>query len=313
MKKLMIIIVMVLSTFLFTQHSFSGVVNVDFESDETDPTYNGDQGVLSNAGGDYWNDILFDEVGQISLLDEYGDGTNVDIEVDQSFVGTYTDGDATNDLQDTGLAGNGFSVLNLVQGQLYNLAVYVGPNTGFMITDISGNNFGGSSGTGQTYNLPGLINQDYVLINGLEPFDTGGGVYGLQVNSLDGLITGIQISGDIPLPPLPTCDIQMSQPIYITGETVTASVFSISNPDTIPVAVEWKVWLETPSGIQISIINIGADGTFVLPPGFVFDAGPLSLFPADLVTPGTYELNSRVLEPVTGELQCEDYNDFDIQ
>ncbi len=105
----------------------------------------------------------------------------------------------------------------------------------------------------------------------------------------------------------------MSQPIYIAGETVTASVFSLSNPETSPVAVEWKVWLETPFGNPISIVNTGSNGTFVLPAGFDQNFGPLPLFPAAGMPTGSYMLNSRLLNPVTGELLCEDLNVFEIQ
>ncbi len=109
------------------------------------------------------------------------------------------------------------------------------------------------------------------------------------------------------------CNIQMSQPIYTAGDTVTASVFRLANQGASPVSVEWKVWLETPSGPSISFINLGADGTFVLPAGFDQDFGPLPLFPAAGLPTGTYELSTRVLNPVTGELLSEDLNVFEVQ
>ncbi len=109
------------------------------------------------------------------------------------------------------------------------------------------------------------------------------------------------------------CDIHMDQSIYIGGETVTASRFSLYNPDTNPVAVECKAWLETPFGPPISVVNIGYDGSFVLPAGYNLDLGPLTLFPALAVPSGTYAFSTRVLNPITGELLCEDLNVFEIQ
>ncbi|KHE91419.1 MAG: hypothetical protein K8F52_18175 [Candidatus Scalindua rubra] len=109
------------------------------------------------------------------------------------------------------------------------------------------------------------------------------------------------------------CGIEMSQAIYTAGDTVTAQAFRIANLGLDPISVEWKVWLGTPFTSPIPIVNIGADGTFVLPAGFDLDFGPLPLFPAAILPLGTYELSTRVLDPVTGELLCEDLNEFEIQ
>jgi hypothetical protein len=109
------------------------------------------------------------------------------------------------------------------------------------------------------------------------------------------------------------CGIDMNQAIYTPGDTVTAQVFRIANLGSGPVPVEWKVWLGTPFRAPISIINIGADGTFVLPAGFDYDFGPLNLFSAASLPAGFYELSTRVLDPITGETLCEDLNVFEIQ
>ncbi len=136
------------------------------------------------------------------------------------------------------------------------------------------------------------------------PLDNGTGTF-------RGALHIIFLEGNPALPAL--CNIQMSQTIFIPGETVTASEFSLSNLGTNPLTVEWKVWLETPSGPPISLINTGADGTLVLPVGFDQDWGPVDLFPAAVAPAGIFELNSRLLDPVTGELLCEDLNVFEIQ
>ncbi len=84
---------------------------------------------------------------------------------------------------------------------------------------------------------------------------------------------GIEATEDL----IPYSDIRMSQQIYTPGDTVAASVLRIGNPGPNPVSVEWKVWLETPFGSPLSIVNIGAGGTFVLPAGFDQNFGPLPL------------------------------------
>ncbi len=172
-----------------------------------------------------------------------------------------------------------------------------------------------------TVNGPVLSNYDEfgVSVANISDLD-GDGVADLAVGASYDNASGIKRGAihiifleGIPNVNPPLCNIQMSQPIYIADETVTASVFSLSNPGTSPVAVEWKVWLETPFENPISILNTGSNGTFVLPAGFDQNFGPLPLFPAAGMPTGSYMLNSRLLNPVTGELLCEDLNVFEIQ
>ncbi len=109
------------------------------------------------------------------------------------------------------------------------------------------------------------------------------------------------------------CEIEMSQAVYTAGDTVTAQVFSIANNGIGSASLEWKVWLGTPFGSPISIVNMGANGTFVLPQGYNLDLGPLSLFSAAILPAGFYEFSARLLDPTTGETLCDDLNVFEIQ
>jgi hypothetical protein len=110
------------------------------------------------------------------------------------------------------------------------------------------------------------------------------------------------------------CDIQLNQVNYNDGETVTADVFRYANNTGAAVALEWKVWLGIPSIPPIGAINLGADGSFVLPDGTDADLGPLvDLLPVTAALPrGAYELSCRFLDPITGELLAEDLNSFYI-
>ncbi|MCZ6490645.1 MAG: hypothetical protein O7A06_08950, partial [Acidobacteria bacterium] len=115
---------------------------------------------------------------------------------------------------------------------------------------------------------------------------------------------------------LPLLEIELSQESYVNGETVTATTFRLANPTSAPVAVELKLWIGTPiPGLEaLSIFNLGADGSFVLPAGMDLELGPFPLFPVSADLPrGTYEFSSRMLHPVTGELLSEDLNPFAIQ
>lgn len=112
----------------------------------------------------------------------------------------------------------------------------------------------------------------------------------------------------------PFCDIRMSQSSYLDGETVTASILRVANPDSEPVPIEFKVWIGIPDGQVFSMINVGADGSIILPSGFDQDLGPLPLFQVDTGLPrGTYEFSCRMLHPVTGKTFTVDQNYFEIQ
>jgi hypothetical protein len=108
----------------------------------------------------------------------------------------------------------------------------------------------------------------------------------------------------------PVLEIELNKASFVPGDTVTASVFRLRNPRETPAAAEVKVWL-TADGYQFTVLNLGSDGSAVLPAGYSQDVGPFGLM---LVSPNTqngeYELSSRVLDPVTGELLSEDLNLF---
>ena len=64
----------------------------------------------------------------------------------------------------------------------------------------------------------------------------------------------------------------------------------------------------------ISFVNVGTDGSLVLPAGTDVDLGPVPLFTVTAAMPrGNYEFSCRTLDPVTGELLTEDLNPFDVQ
>lgn len=114
--------------------------------------------------------------------------------------------------------------------------------------------------------------------------------------------------------PPPALQITTDKTTYITGEAVTATEFRIKNLGSVPVKTEIKVFLIIPGIEPISALNIGSDGTFELPAGFNQNFGPLAMFTVTAEIPrGTYEFSSRLLNPVTGELQTEDLNTFVVQ
>jgi len=114
--------------------------------------------------------------------------------------------------------------------------------------------------------------------------------------------------------PSPTCDIQMSNTSYVTGDTVTAQVARLANSGPNPVPVEVKLWFEVPASPPMSFLTVGADGSFVLSPGFDQDFGPLALIPVQTSLPrGEYQFNCRLLDAVTGAPLADDVNPFQLQ
>ena len=106
-------------------------------------------------------------------------------------------------------------------------------------------------------------------------------------------------------------DMRMSQRTYHIGDTVRTSASWLSNASSHDRIVELKTWLVAPGFAPIGVGEPGTDGSFVLPAGFDQDFGPLSLFEISADMPGgTYRLNARVIDPVTGDILHEDINPF---
>ena len=183
------------------------VVNVDFEGATIgDATYVGDDGALSTPTGTTWNSVAAVSAGASGLLDEFGNPTSVGIDISQQFPGT--DPASTNVLEDSGISGT-FYVVGLLPTETYSVVGYVMTNGGFDVVDANGSQgfqgFGFDFGS-QSYDLPGIQgggpgsnDGDYMRFDNLQPADLGLGVYGLCFN-LDGVISGLQIKGNIPAP-----------------------------------------------------------------------------------------------------------------
>ncbi len=77
---------------------------------------------------------------------------------------------------------------------------------------------------------------------------------------------------------------------------------SIENTETVPMASEFKIWIEF-TGQAISIVNIGSDGSFLLPPDF---RTIIPIIPPYASLPSGLKLGSRLLDPTTGEEFCVD-------
>ncbi len=182
-----------LVTVLLAPASWTAVINVDVEQ-LTDVTHTGSDGLL--ASGPTWNSVLFD-TDRSNLFDSMSNATTVGVVYLRTFPpALFVDANSTNDLQDTGTLAEGFEIRNLVAGNTYTLVVYAGQNSGFGIVDLNGTQGGFCNIAGApTYVLPGVVGRDYCRYDGLEPFDLGGGVFGIRIEGVDGSITGFQLEG----------------------------------------------------------------------------------------------------------------------
>ena len=198
------------------------------------------------------------------------------------------------------IAGNRVRITVLTTGQLDGRLELWDPN-GIRIENTSCNAVGGGCvvSTDQTLTVSGTY-----LVGISDSGINNTGNYEISIQCVVGFCQQLTRA---------ECDIQMSQATYVDGETVTADVFRFTNPTAAPIAVEWKGWLGVPGIPPIGIINLGADGSFVLPPGTDIDLGPLPLLEAAALPLGEHELSCRFLNPTTGRLLMEDRNFFDRQ
>jgi hypothetical protein len=110
----------------------------------------------------------------------------------------------------------------------------------------------------------------------------------------------------------PSIDLEMSASTYAPSEPVGVVAARLSNPAPVERPIELKTWLLLPSGEAAPLTSSGVDGTYRLAPGYLEDFGPLELFPQGRLPAGRYELDSRLLDPVTGEILSEDLNPFSV-
>ncbi len=110
------------------------------------------------------------------------------------------------------------------------------------------------------------------------------------------------------------CSVPLNQATFVNGDTVTLQGFRVQNIGNAPAAVEIKVWLEAPGLAPLSILRVGEVGEIVLPGPSDITGGPRPLFTVTSAVPrGRYALGCRFLDPVTGRLDAETIQPFQIQ
>jgi hypothetical protein len=152
---------------------------------------------------------------------------------------------------------------------------------------------------GHAYVVGYTVANDFPTVNPFQPAYGGG--------EFDAFVSKI---GET----LPILEITMSKSAYVNGEAITATGFRLENPGSTEAIIELAVWLEIPGIDPVSILKLGADSSFVLPPTFRQELGPFPLFTVNATfARGSYAFSSRIVDPVTEEFLREDLNPFLIQ
>jgi hypothetical protein len=110
----------------------------------------------------------------------------------------------------------------------------------------------------------------------------------------------------------PSFIITLSQAVYTTGDTLTATEFRPKNPGAAPVPIHLKIWLNVPTLGEVVLIEFGADGSFSIPGNLDVNIGPVSVLAVTATFPprGNWEWNSRIRNPSTTAVLYEEFNPF---
>jgi hypothetical protein len=93
-----------------------------------------------------------------------------------------------------------------------------------------------------------------------------------------------------------------------------ASSIRFANPSASTKAIEAKVWVEVPGVGPLPVLNVGVDGRLSLAPGAELALGPATLFSVGPTTiRADYQLNCRILNPVTAARVAQELNQFSVR
>lgn len=110
----------------------------------------------------------------------------------------------------------------------------------------------------------------------------------------------------------PVCDVAMSQPVYIVNELVRISTLRYSNLSESSLPVRLRLQLQLPTGSVVNALDLGANGSLVMPPGFDRILSPIGVFAVGTQPRGTYQFRCALEDPVTGAVLVEDTTAFEL-
>ena len=109
------------------------------------------------------------------------------------------------------------------------------------------------------------------------------------------------------------CNIEMSKPSYTDGEPVQITTLRYANLGEAPLGTRLRLELDLPIPRAISILDLGASGTFAIPAGLNVNLAPITMFTVHPGQPrGAYTLRCTLEEAGTGRVQAEDWMVFEL-
>ena len=119
------------------------------------------------------------------------------------------------------------------------------------------------------------------------------------------------------LPAAPGCKVELNKNAFVTGDAITVTNVVATNPRAGNLPIEYKFWANLPGGSTYSWMRGGADDSVSLPPGVMNNAlgGPVTLATVTATFPprGSYSINCRFLDPVSGKELAVETAPFTVQ
>jgi|GEM_PF-6179135 len=112
----------------------------------------------------------------------------------------------------------------------------------------------------------------------------------------------------------PFCNVRADQDVYTEGDTITLSPASLVNLGNTNLNTRVQVSVVLPSQQTVQLVDLGADGSFVLSANTVLDFAPQVLRTVDANTPtGSFEVVCRMTDPDSGQVFVELSDEFSIE
>jgi hypothetical protein len=228
------------------------------------------------------------------------------------------------------LAGEGIAGINPVTNRVYlnagsNLVVRDGSNDALITTIANGGGSGVAVNTARN-RIYSVVGGQISVIDGATNAIVGGFPLGVGVTATGALTvdsvknrlyavgtaggtTRLYVVDDAPAGP--GCRLEVNSATYVNGDTVSLSVFRLTNASPVATNVEFKWWLGSDAFAPIALANVPS---FPLAANYDQNFGPFALLPVTAALPrGTYEVGCRLLHPVTGKTLSESIATFAIQ
>ena len=111
----------------------------------------------------------------------------------------------------------------------------------------------------------------------------------------------------------PICDVELSQEIYLEGETITADVFRLANTSSGQVPVAVKAWVVAAGMAPLEVMSLRRNINR-LEPGSDQDLGPVRLVKVKSDMPiGPGQIICRLIDPRNGGVYDVEVAPFEIQ